>query len=333
MVSEPGKSPIPWQGPVARPPSVPVGATPTARRTTLFVHPLTAVLLAAALGCQPGPELDPGEPGVEASSYHRRLSFRCLEPPSALPGLYLFDMTRPAMAIRLLLLGPDGRPVILTSTVDAPRGIETTRIQDDRTGWWAQVDLHWPFQGPTVNDYTNRFIEEIEAAEGSGGWALRVALRTRDRLRLEGDLQLPLATGRAWIYGELERRLRKEGTLESFGRSVPAGLEEALAFVEGALAPPVSDVRDGDRELALAALYAEDPRALAELLLAGLPGSAGQGAEEAAGCDAWELEMGEPQMGLALGAAGDLALTARFRSIDASDPLADCRAADLAGGS
>lgn len=290
-------------------------------------HLAMALLVIGSLCGAPACAGEEEELGVEASSYHRWLSLHCVEPEVSVPGLYLFDMTRPFMVMRLLIVSPEGRPAILTSTVDALRGIETTRVEDNATGWWSQVELNWPFRGKTVNEYTNRFIEGADEAQAEGGWELTASFETRDGLLFHGDLRMPVGVERSWIYQEIGHRLGQEGQ-DELGRSLPRGFPRALSFLQSALAPAAGD---RERDLALAVLYAIEPQSLAGLLAASA-GTADQAPEaETPGCREWTLDLGEPVKGITFVDAQDLEFTARFRGVQNANPLADKRAAELQG--
>lgn len=249
------------------------------------------------------------------ASYHR--PFQWLAPDGGEPhrGLYLMDLAPAGMVSRALAETPGHRLVVLTETLDSQRGMSISELFDVTSGWGAtfEVDL-----GVRRSDVQALFTAWRELGEGH---VYGARLSFQHGLSIESAVPSPDPA--VWLHDAFLARLVEDGRIGDVAAAIPEELKPSLLFLDRSLSPDQiskGEVRDD---------FAHSLRVVVEIL-AGAVRSAEPDRAEAADVR-WPMEVATHTKGLLIEDPKLVELLAQFPGIDVSEPLADHRAADLAG--
>ncbi len=282
------------------------------RSRTLCVIALGTCLVVATSW----PNHDHKAPDWGEIGFHRSVHWNTPAGKQALGGVYLFEAVRTGAVTRVLIEDDVGRPIILTRTVDALSGRDSYEILDDRTGWWARIDIDTGVTAEYLGAYNSIAMEELMPENQV---TLGFKLTTRDGLAFEREL--PLVSSLTLPYQELAGALREAGLADQLAAEMPVGLSDATRFLDTSMSPKLGSHEGfGDDE-------AYPLRGVVEVLV---NVTSSEPAEPSGGeGEPWVMTVGEIQKGIGVVDPSLLELVSRFRSVDNADPLSDHRAREV----
>lgn len=249
------------------------------------------------------------------------------ESPSGVPGprgLRLWDSGAGGYVIRLLVLDQERKwRLILTEAVDPRRGVATTEIRDDVSGWWIRLENRPGIRGESLDDYFARGRElSMDEATGFLDYRLTAAGDFAFRPRIPARE----ATGEV-IWDGMFEQLRAAGLSTRLAAGIPAGFRAAVLFLDVSLAELGSEVGSGE-----AMNRPRDWPGLLGLLARVVRSALPEGdprLEELA--TPWTMRrVGPTRRGSSLVEPELLELASHFRSVENADPLAGSRVEDFA---
>ena len=236
-------------------------------------------------------------------------------------GLRLYDSGAAGSVMRLLLLDEErGWRLILTQTLDPRRGVDSTEIVDDVSGWWARLEYRSGVEAESLEAYFSRTRElpSIDEATGFLDYRLTAA---------GGFSMIPRLPARAAttevIWDGFFEQLGAAGLIQHLTADIPDSFRDAVLFLD------VSLTEFGQGEVA------DRPRdwpgllgLLARVLRSNLPSDDPRLAEFAI---PWTMRrVGPSGRGSSIVEPELLELASQFRSVENADPLAGHRVDELA---
>lgn len=283
------------------------------------------VLLVMLTGVVPCEAQSPSEGYDGRRSAYWAFSWRAPEGGSGPRGLRLVDSGSAGFVTRLLVLDESqGWRLILTNTLDPRRGLTTTEIVDDTTGWWIRLEHMYEVRDETLSGFFGRGRELPSIDEATG--LLEYRLITRSGWTFAPQIPARGATTSV-IWDGLFEQLAARDLVRHIAGEVPDTFRAPVLFLDVSLMDWSSTMEPGaiaDRardwpgllgllaRVLRAALPADDPR----ITKFAMPwtmvreGPSGKGST-----------LVEPEL---------LELASRFRAVENADPLAGHRVDDLA---
>lgn len=260
--------------------------------------------------------------------YHKGSAYRSVswENPAGAPGpngLLLIDIAPAGHVTRWLVADPEGQwRLILTESLDPSRGLATTEIIDDATGWWIRLETRFEIREDTLGAFFQRSDQQPPIDESAGFHDYR--LTTSNGLSFSP--RIPIKEPKVW--GSFFQQLSAAGLADDVAASVPDAFREAVLFLDVSLMDWGSGLPSG---------IADRPRAwpgllglLARVVRSSLPSNDPRLTEFAA---PWPMTVGAGGKGSTIVEPELLELASRFRSVENADPLAGHRVDDLAASS
>ena len=234
------------------------------------------------------------------------------------------DTGEAGFVTRLLVLDEhrDWR-LILTETFDPRRGLDTTEILDDTSGWWVRLEHRYEMQAATMETFF-RHAQDLPSIDEATR-ILDYRLSTRDGVTFAPRIPAKGATASV-IWDDLFEQLSTVGVGHEIAAGVPDRFREAVLFLDASLMDWGSVLPSG---------VADRPRdwpgllgLLARVLRDSVPSDDPRFAEFAA---PWPMTVGASGKGSTIVEPELLELTSHFSSVENADPLAGHRVDDLAG--
>lgn len=182
----------------------------------------------------------PGEPKSrdpqDYGSFEVHRAFAFHDPASARtePGLYLMRIRPTSDTTRVLTRTPDGRNVVLTSTIDVRTGRMTTEFTDDATGWGARTVIE---TGVTARNLFMFYREYPELHPVEAGTEVPVRFETSDGFTFETSI--PAHESISERQNLVIEKISATGRLTELSDSVPPELRAAILFLDASLSPDV----------------------------------------------------------------------------------------------
>ncbi len=237
-------------------------------------------------------------------------------------GLRLLDSGAGGYVTRWLVLDEErGWRLVLTQTLEPRRGVDTTVILDDISGWWARLEYRSGVQAESLSAYFARARElpTIDEATGFTDYRLTAAggFTFAPRIPARGATK-------DVIWDGLFDQLGAVGLSEILAASVPEDFRAAVLFLDVSLmdpAVPPGEVADRPRDWPGLLGF------LARVLRSELPPDDPRLAKFAT---PWSMRrVGPIGKGTSVVEPELLELASHFRSVDNADPLAGHRVDDL----
>lgn len=167
---------------------------------------------------------------AEDTSYRVLLEWEGLEETSVGSGLFFYTDDAGGQTNTILIRTPTGQRFVGTERLDAIKGTDTFRIQDDTSRWWVETSIEWPRRWASMSAFFDQGSVDLEEAIENGE-EMRILLRTPKGPVVDSSFPLMIP---GEDFEALGRHLegRSEGGLEE---EMPADLVEALPFLEAAL--------------------------------------------------------------------------------------------------
>jgi hypothetical protein len=237
-----------------------------------------------------------GDPYDRPTAYHREVQWISSQEGVAGKGLFFFQSSAKGLAARVLAESPAGHRIVLTKVLLSQVGSDRARVVHDETGWWAEVERVYGVTAPGLWEFFRKAEEWLEPGEGR---TIRYTFRTSDGLEVTAEV--PREETPSLEYQGLVSAIEEEGLEEALRGQVPAGLGEAVVFLDSAIEQVGSDA-DGPIEV--------------------LAAFAGGSSREASYAEAsWTELATAPLKGLLLSEPESLRFAERFRTIQATQPL------------
>ncbi len=198
---------------------------------------------------------------------------------------------------RFMVVTPSGRAVVLTDIVRPREGTITTRILDDPTDTWLEIELCFN-RGETLNEF-------FAANDAPQLMPLPVELRTSSGRRWVGTSSAPDDQG-----GYSIDLPRFSADLQGLKEELPLGFLHALTFLLDALPEEMDLGKLMDGEDQPPTTWSPLVKALKVLV----------GEDDRAASSIWRLTSGKLKKVLG---DDDLAFLSSFRSVQNADPLSD----------
>jgi hypothetical protein len=227
--------------------------------------------------------------------------------------------------MRVLLLDEErGWRLILTQTLDPRRGVDTTEILDDVSGWWARLEYRSGVQAESLDAYFARGRELPTTDEATG--FLDYRLTAVGGFSMVPRIPVRGATKEV-IWDGLFEQLGAAGLIQGLTADVSESFRDAVLFLDVSLMELGSDSAPGG--------VADRPRywpgllgLLARVLRSTLSSDDPRLVEFAT---PWTMRrVGPIGKGSSIVEPELLELASHFRSVENADPLAGHRVDDLA---
>lgn len=240
-------------------------------------------------------------------------------------GLRLLDSGPGGFVTRWLVVDQErGWRMFLTETLDPCRGVQTTDILDDVSGWWIRLESRVGVRGESLEDYFARARELPSIDEATGFLDYRL-IATGD---FSFSPRIPArGATKDVIWDGLFDQLGATGLRAKLAASVPEDFRAAVLFLDVSLMEWSSAMQPGgvaDRPRDWPGLLGLLARVVRSELLPDDP----QLAEFAT---PWTMRrIGPTGRGSSLVEPELLELVSHFRSVENADPLAGSRVEDCA---
>ncbi len=281
--------------------------------TILALLPLAFSAAALADGGAPT-----AERAYREAAFHRAFEWREPAGDGSASGLYLMDMVPAGMVQRVLVEDPAGRQVRITQSLDVRRGVQTTELLDDATGWQARMELDFGFRAETLGAFFAADEARSKAAEPA---PLRLRFAADGAPAVETEVA---ATDPAAVHAAVAEAVRASAA-GALVAGLPEGLAEAVLFLDGSLSPePLESRSEGDN-------LAHGARGVVEVLAAALRAAPPEGLDAGRWGTRWPMTVRPIERGTSSSDPMVLEFVSRFRSVQNADPLADRPAAEAFG--
>lgn len=226
----------------------------------------------------------------QPAGFHREIRWE--SSASSARGILLWEHSAPGAVKRVLIETPGGRHLVLTKALFVRAGVKREEILDVETGWKSELTRRSEFRAATLSDYFDRVFDEHVPGPGK---EIELGLQTSNGI--DYSATVPMESQPSAEYAAFAGLLR-EHLDEDSPRPFPAGVREALAFLNAAFE------RSGS-----------DSRGIIEILSKAFNPSA-------VGADtSWRQIDGRIHNGLGLEDPGLVAFASRFSSVDPEAPL------------
>jgi hypothetical protein len=291
----------------------------------------------------------------EPRSSWRRLAWEADGGRPALEGLSVKEVAARGLVDRLLLLGRSGEGsaearLISTVTVAPRSGEHEFFLQDDASGWWAELTLRYDHRWNGLRHYARTVGEVLQGMDTLG-----FDLETSDGIAVDGVVR----PGEAGGVDELSllAALDEIGVVARLGAAVPEDLHGPLAglrryweanpsgtgVTHQTLVDLLAVVTDPDRDAVLRAARsrrADREGGLVNTLFKPVRGVVGlwddlwhsDEGDGGGSASSWKQDEGPPEAGSTIGDPEVLAWLERFDNVPSPDPLADHRLSDVLPG-
>jgi len=270
---------------------------------TLLLATVSSVAVAPTVFALPGADASPNHHSAAESVYKEIWSTTTR--PLSTEG-YFFHSHGPVGAVATLLVeSPSGRRVVIENRLAVQNGWRQTTLVDDATGWRFTITRHYDFRAPNLDQF---FKDGYDWFVPGKGRVIKVAAAVNGRQFFEAEM--PVEAQSSTMHAAFVDLLRKKGLAESLEQEVPAGLNEAIAFLD-------------------AALQTANLRSVVNVLAGIAPQEIGKWGYRGLG---WTQDEKFVQLGVTVSSPEILDFTSQFTSLDpahpqGTDPLASLAAA------
>jgi len=258
--------------------------------------------------------------GYQSGAFHRAFEWRETSGTGHAEGLYLIDMVPAGMVQRVLVEDPTARQVRITKSLDVRRGLDTSELLDDATGWWARLEVDFGFEAETLGAF---FAADEVRSKQPRPEPLRVRFSADGVRPVEVEVA---AIDPETLHSAVAEAMRSEAAGETLAARLPEGLAQAILFLDASLSPEPLEAREGDN-------LAYSARGVVEVLADVLRAAPPEGLEVGRYATPWPMTVRPIERGTSSSDPSVLEFVSRFRSVENADPLSDRPAAEAFGNS